>query len=165
MGRISQTWTISIIIFLSVTVHIASLWASKTFMFGVLIAHEPLHAVVEVLGSIIALMVAWFLLLQEDQKTGTNFNVWIAGALISMGVLDAFHAVVHVGHTFVWLHSAATFIGSVFFCFILLPKKWQQEVRNFWPRFTLLFSILFGTISLMFADLIPPMLDLSLIHI
>ena len=159
MIKTKYTWSITIILAISMLVHILSLVASKTFLLGVVVSHEPLHAIIEILGSTVALVVAWFLLSQEDANGGTSFNVWIASALIAMGVLDAFHAVVHVGHTFVWLHSTATFIGALFFCCTLLPSSWQKGMRVFWPSFSLVASIFFGSLFLIFPKIIPAMID------
>ena len=45
-------------------------------------------------GGIIAIGVAWMLLTLERLHSGINYNIWIAAALVGMGILDSLHAMV-----------------------------------------------------------------------
>ncbi|MCB0414841.1 MAG: PAS domain-containing protein [Bdellovibrionales bacterium] len=114
--------------------------------------HPPFHSSIEIIGSMIALVVAGLLVTQEKIKSGTSFNLVIAGALLGMGILDAFHAFVNVGNTFVWLHSVATLWGGVLFFLVwfkdLLPKK----IWGYWLWFVGVLSIGFGVGSLVFPE-------------
>lgn len=148
-------WTI---IAVSLGVHVACLILGRTTYKGWICPHEPVHAAVEISGGMIALWVAWMLLALERRKAGTSFNVWIAGALIGMGILDCLHAVVHVGQAFVWLHSTATFVGGLLFACVWLPSRWARGAAKWWPMTVAVTTLVFGTWSLLNPDRTPDML-------
>ena len=86
--------------------------------------HEPFHAVIEGIGGIIALILSGILLaLTKYNQNKKIEHLWMACALISMGLLDIFHAAVSPGKLFVWLHSTAQFAGGMFFTLVWLPEK------------------------------------------
>ncbi len=116
-------------------------------------AHEPFHSVIEVSGSFIAFMIVPLLLSLGAKHEGTSFNNQIAAALIGMGVIDAGHAMVHVGQLFVWLHSTASFVGGALFALVCLPI-------TFGRRFVVIVAVLsvaFCLLSLGFPELVPTM--------
>lgn len=117
--------------------------------------HEPIHASAEIAGSLVAVWCAWMLVLYERRKTGTNFNIQIAGALIGMGILDGFHAVSHVGNGFVWLHSIATFVGGLLFSTVCLKRWWKPGSR--WLVAVGTLTSLVAIISLLFPTRVPAM--------
>jgi PAS domain S-box-containing protein len=150
--------TLWIIIGLSLSIHIACLIIGNTILKGVQWPHEPVHAAVEMAGGLIALWVAWMLILLQNRGAGTSFNVWIAGALIGMGLLDGMHAIVHVGHEFVWLHSTATFVGGLLFATVWFPDSWQKRCASWWPLAVTTVVLAFGILSMMFPEFTPRML-------
>jgi len=149
-------WTI---IGLSFAVHVASLILGWTLFSEWRWEHHPVHAAVEMSGSVIALLVAWLLVSLERRGEGTSFNSWIAGALVGMGVLDGVHALVHAGNAFVWLHSTATFVGGVLFAFVWLPGNWRMDSAFSWPLIVLGGTLAFGMLSLLFPQYAPAMVD------
>ena len=50
---------------------------------------------------------------------------WISSALLSMGIIDFFHALAPIGNLFVWLHTLATLFGGVLFLGAILPHKFS----------------------------------------
>ena len=82
--------------------------------------HVPPHAAIEVAGGLFALALAVILL--ASRTPGTNqHHLWIAAALVGMGILDILHAAVAPGETFVWFHSTATCVGGILSALVWLP--------------------------------------------
>lgn len=144
----------------SIAIHIMAIIANKTFFKGKTWAHEPFHSAVEISGSWIALFVGYFLInLKKDDSYLSRINYLLASAFISMGVIDGFHSMVHVGKTFVWLHSCATLIGGLLFASVWLPKEksFSKRKNQFVLFSSTIFSLLFSVASIIWSDLIPPM--------
>ncbi|MCA9211750.1 MAG: response regulator [Planctomycetales bacterium] len=89
--------------------------------------HSPFHSFVETSGACIGLAVAGLLLMMHVAERGTSFNVSLAFGLIAMSLLDACHALVQVGESFVWLHTIATFAGGALFAQACLPRRYGQQ--------------------------------------
>ena len=83
----------------------------------------PLHSALEAIGAIVALCLAGFLFSSNNEYPQDFFKIIMSSALIGMGVLGLFHSFVEPGHTFVWLHSTATFLGGVIFSLVWLPQR------------------------------------------
>ncbi|MCA9143887.1 MAG: hypothetical protein H6821_12035 [Planctomycetaceae bacterium] len=144
------------ILAISLAIHVLCLVAGRTWMKEWTWPQEPFHATIEMAGGMIALGVAWMLLSLERLRAGTSYNVWIAAALVGMGILDSLHAMVLVGQTFVWLHSTATLVGGLLFVLVWLPPRWQHHMR-WWPWVVMCGALVFGGISLLLPDLMPRM--------
>src|SRR5690606_35574406 len=78
-------------------------------------------------------------------------------ALLSMGILDAFHAGTYAGPSFVWLHSCAQFIGGLLFIGIFLPTRLQPRGGLAIPVTAAAVAIGLGSISIVRPDLVPEM--------
>ncbi len=148
---------LTVVIAISFAVHLLGLWLGLTVLQSWRWENHPVHAAVETSGAIIALLVAYLLVYLEGRREGTSYNTWIAGALIGMGVLDGLHAIQSAGKTFVWLHSAATFVGGALFALVWLPAAWEIRVRRWWHWFVLIAVFWFGAASAGWPDLIPAM--------
>ncbi|MCH9049011.1 MAG: sensor histidine kinase, partial [Proteobacteria bacterium] len=147
------------IISISLLIHFLGLVVQKTILQGWQWEHHPVHASVEITGSIIALMVAGLLLSLDRQNKGTNFNIWIAGALTAMGLLDGFHALTHSGNAFVWLHSTATFVGGFLFVLVWLPHRWERLISAWWIPSIIVTTVLLALSSLLYPDALPVMVQ------
>ena len=147
------------IIGVSLTIHLLSFIAGKTVLQNWQFIHEALHSSIEMSGSVIAVLVAIFLVIYEHGNRGTNFNIQIAAALISMGLLDGIHACVQTGNTLVWVHSIATFIGGFFFVLIWLPKNGKFFQSFKWFLVALIISLGIGIYSILFPDTLPLMVQ------
>jgi signal transduction histidine kinase len=149
------------------------LWLSMTFsvifpmLLGIILSsyisdwrwiHYPFHSMVESVGSLSALIIATLMILMVNNNHLPRYYIWVACALIGMGVLDGFHAVLHAGTSFVWLHSVATMIGGLIFMAIWLPESWLNAKH----QKTLLISVITITIlislfSIFFKNQLPTM--------
>ncbi|MCS7466498.1 ATP-binding protein [Stieleria sp. ICT_E10.1] len=150
--------TLWIILIVSLAVHVLTLVAARWQFADLSWTHEPFHSTVEMAGAIVALGVAWMLLSLERLQSGTSYNTWIASALVGMGVLDGLHAMVHVGTTFVWLHSLATVTGGLLFVMVWLPRDWKRWAQ--WcPWLVLVVSLVVGIGSILLGDRLPKMTE------
>lgn len=118
-----------VVLVTSILVHIGSLVLGKTIFSQWRWVHDPVHAGVEIFGSMIAFFVAQMIIMQENLKRGTSYNIIIANALVGMGIFDCAHALFHAGHHFVLYHSLATFWGGLLFSLVLLPSKIQKTIK------------------------------------
>ena len=80
----------------------------------------PLHATVEAMGALAAMVIASFLLQRRRGPYGGKLLLLAVGFL-GMGLLDVFHAVTVPGRGFVLLHSVATLVGGSWFALIWIP--------------------------------------------
>lgn len=144
------------ILAMSFCIHVLCLVAGRTWLRDWSWPQEPFHATVEMAGGMIALGVAWMLVSLERLRAGTTYNIWIAAALVGMGILDGLHAMVQVGQTFVWLHSTATLVGGLLFVLVWLPPRWQYRAR-WWPWAVMCGALVLGGLSLLVPDAIPEM--------
>ncbi len=122
------------------------------------LTHLPLHSLVEGSGGLIALAIAGILLAELGHKADTHHYPWMAAGLLSMGVLDLFHAAASPGNPFVWLRGTATLAGSVLFSLVWIsPRENSLHRRPTFPILVALIAILFGGVSILAPDLIPAM--------
>ena len=121
--------------------------------------HVPFHSAVEVAGGLFALAVAMILLASRTPASNPH-HLWMAAALVGMGILDIAHAAVAPGETFVWFHSTATCVGGVLFALVWLPGRIADS-----PRCRLVLPLTIAAVlalcvcSLGFPGLIPVMVD------
>jgi len=122
--------------------------------------HIPFHSLLESIGALAAFMLGIFILFLIKDKHLEQRLIWLATSMMSMGVLDGFHAVVFPGECFVWLHSLATFVGGLGFAMIILPNKLaqHQSIKRL-PYIILSLSFVIAIISLIFPENIPQMLE------
>ena len=120
--------------------------------------HQSFHSAVEALGGVVALGVAAIMLLRVDTTDDSTHYFFITCALLSMGLLDIFHAFVNPGKTFVWLHSAANFFGGLFFG-LLWVDVFKKDLKFSKPLIysIILATLLFGIGSIIFPGIIPAM--------
>ena len=117
------------------------------------------HAFLEALGGITALLVVTLIYANQASTQLKQSEIsWIATALLSMGVLDFFHAIVPPGNNFVWLHSTATMVGGVFFGGIWLSNILQNKTKLL-PLVACILSIFLVTWSLQMPNDVPRMLS------
>ncbi len=120
--------------------------------------HASFHSAVETLGGAIALGVASIFFLRINTQEDSIHYFFITSALISMGLLDIFHAFVNPGKIFVWLHSVATFFGGLFFGLIWLEVLCRSLNLSknliFWITSA---TVLFAILSIVFPEAVPAM--------
>ncbi|PAJ71648.1 hypothetical protein CJF42_25590, partial [Pseudoalteromonas sp. NBT06-2] len=146
-----------LIIAASMSIHIIVLLLGQTFFTDWRWTDFMVHTATEISGSIIALIVAMFLLRYERFGRGSHYNIRIAAALIAMGIFDGFHAIVTVGDIFVWFHSLAIFSGGLLFILIFIPKNWSIFDSHLWWQMIMLLSCFICLISMMYPEIVPTM--------
>lgn len=120
----------------------------------------PLHSAVEALGALAALSLAVFSLLLWKYRKEYAPSIWIACALIGMGILDGFHSSVSPGNSFVWLRSTATLIGGFLFALVWLPERIaRSRAADALPALVAVTAGIFGTLSIVFSDALPAMIS------
>ncbi len=118
------------IVIASLSAHLGILVLSATVLGDLRFENYPMHAVVEVGGAAIGVLVAAILILQLRQQRGPGHAVWITAALLAMSTLDGVHGVLAPGQSFVFLHSAATLGGGILFSLSWLPRQPSPRVRR-----------------------------------
>ena len=120
----------------------------------------PFHSLLESLGTFAALMLAVIITMSCKHRRLDSQYLWVASALTGMGVMDGFHAPLHIGNTFVWLHSIATMFGGLLFLLIYLPRKFSNnKYCSHFPLAIFFVSLLISSWSLLWPDAIPAMTD------
>jgi two-component system sensor histidine kinase/response regulator len=120
----------------------------------------PLHATIEAIGSITALLLVFILLLTQQQQIDRWNNLLIAAGLTSMSLLDMLHAVTHPGEAFVWLHSMAMLSSSLLLSCLWLPfpiNHYSSAYRSLIALAILMLT--FGLLSIRWVDYLPTMLE------
>ncbi len=116
--------------------------------------HLPVHSLMEAVGGVVAVAIAGILLAERSRKPHSVHFTWMASALIGMGVLDLFHAAVHPGNSFIWLHSTATFIGGLLFAGVWVPDRVLGQRGSVWlPLSVLATTVIFGVFSCLSTSL------------
>jgi PAS domain S-box-containing protein len=133
---------IAVILAVSMLVHVLSLVLGSTVFEGWEASNYPIHAAIEMAGTIVAFVVAHQLSVLDRRNEGTSFNAPIVSALIAMGLLDGLHALLPASNVFVFLHSFASFAGGLLFSFVWLPRSLMSGRLRVW---------LWGTISAVLA--------------
>ncbi|MCI5123805.1 MAG: PAS domain S-box protein, partial [Candidatus Electrothrix sp. AR5] len=122
--------------------------------------NEPLHSLIESLGSFASITLALFILImRRNQQLRTSY-LWIACTLMGMGVLNLFHISMSPGQVSTWLHCLATLLGGLTFALVLLPKHvYNLPILQFLPCATGVCSAFLGTFSFFFPEYLPIMED------
>lgn len=79
-----------------------------------------LHVMLESLGLFSGIALALFILYVNKRKKADSYLVWVASALLVMGILDGFHSSLGSGSTAGWLHSLAMLAGGFLFALVWL---------------------------------------------
>ena len=122
---------------------------------------EPLHSVVEAVGSFTALSLALLILILKKNKGVPSYYIWVSCALIGMGLLDVFHAFSPPGDSFILLHGMAILVGGFLFAMVWLPNHIAQSrlARTLSIVVTVVVAIIFGVFAAAFPDTLPSMIN------
>src|SRR3990172_7839374 len=126
-----------------------------------LLVNEPLHASVEAVGGLAAILMAIFLTLKREEEYGGKLFL-LAMGFLGMGLLDVLHAASLPGHGFVLLRSVASFVGAFWFALIWVP--WRMSERDaVWMRWTpwavVIGVMLFGIWTSAARETLPIMME------
>ncbi|PKM45225.1 MAG: hypothetical protein CVV05_07610 [Gammaproteobacteria bacterium HGW-Gammaproteobacteria-1] len=121
-------------------------------------ANEPLHSLVEAVGSFAAILLSLFILIMRHSNQLRPGYIWVSTTLMGMGLLDGFHASISPGNTFIWLHSVATLVGGLTFALVVLPERVSSLPRlQAAPGLMAAASVTLGLGSILFPHWIPSM--------
>jgi PAS domain S-box-containing protein len=123
------------------------------------IVNLPLHASIEALGGLSAVIVGLFLLEGRSEAHGVR-QLPLAVGFIGMGILDVFQAVTSPGQEFVLLRSVASLVGGSCFALVCLPDRWVRrlETQERWiPGAIAAGAITFGAWTLVARKTLPLM--------
>jgi signal transduction histidine kinase len=147
------------ILFISGVVLFIATGAARSFPAAWQMKYEALHAVIETLGCMMALGITSFLLIRQGEE-GNAYKLWPGCAMLSMAILDAFHASVTPGRESVFLHSAAQFIGGVFVALTWLPERFARKpLASCLPKALATGCGLLGIASLLLPEMLPAMVS------
>lgn len=122
--------------------------------------HIPLHSTMESMGALIAVGVAFWILLIREENRGTPLHPAMPIALVAMGTLDGVHAASFPGNNVVWLHTLATLAGGALFCLVWVPEWRLAWMRRALPVvLTGLVAFVSGVFWLSMPEAAPAMLD------
>lgn len=122
--------------------------------------HIPLHSVMETSGGIIAVVIAIIIFVKLRQAGELTYFNWGMNALLTMGIIDIFHASVMPGNLFAWLHSIAVFFGGIFFVTVWLGgRKVSVFTYHSLPLLFAGFAVSVSVASALFPETIPAMFD------
>lgn len=121
-------------------------------------AHLPIHSLLETSGGLMAIAIAGILIVERKRKPDAVYYFSMACALIAMGVLDAFHAAVEPGNSFVWLHSTATLAGGLLFATVWIKHSHlNNRITQLTLWLVLAVSCLVGLHACLLPDQLPSM--------
>ncbi|MDX1445399.1 sensor histidine kinase [Lishizhenia sp.] len=156
MNNIKVLWAI---IGVSLILHIIGWWLATSFYEDKFWVMETVHTAIEVAGSSLAIIVAYWIYTLSKAGIGPLYAARIAGALILMAMFDSFHALTEVGNLFVWFHSLATFLGGLLFLSIWLPLRIDQKLNYKFLIIVMLAACVIGGLSYYYVDAIPLMVE------
>lgn len=131
---------------------------SVSALFASTYANIPLHSTMETSGGIIAVVIAVIIFLKYQARNQLTHYNWGMMALMAMGIIDIFHAVVLPGDLFVWLHSIAVFVGGFFFMSVWIPETRVSPLNyRALPLVFAFFSIVVSFVSILFSEQLPAM--------
>ena len=117
------------------------------------------HSFIAGFGSLMSITIAIFILVRINDEN-RNYMLPLAYAMLSMGILDGFHASTVPSPEFVWLHSSAKFAGGLFLAMIWLPKRFIQKLTAKWlPKLLAVMFVVTGAVSISYPEMLPAVLS------
>lgn len=128
--------------------------------FPIRLPNIPIHSVIEAVGGVIAIVISMIFYVKYNKNhVVTHFN-YATTALLTMGIIDIFHASFIPGNMFVWLHTTAVLFGGIFFMSVWFKKILvSKKVYRAIPVLFIFFALLFSLLSIYFSDSLPAMLN------
>lgn len=119
-----------------------------------------LHALFGGLGAFAALTLAVQLRTLRVYERGEACHVWIASALIALGLLDAVHGACRQDELIIWLQVTATLAGGLLFACVWLPDRIAYKSgASLLPLVVLAAAAIHGTASIARPDWLPVVLE------
>jgi len=121
--KINHRIVIWLLFILGIITHFSLIYIENLWLPSWIWSNELLHTAIEISGCIISIFSAIFLYFLYKSKAINFSGIIISASLISMGILDGYHAITPPGNTFVFLHSTATFMGGIFLSLLIFKKQ------------------------------------------
>ncbi|OQW94975.1 MAG: hypothetical protein BWK79_03990 [Beggiatoa sp. IS2] len=121
--------------------------------------HTQLHVVLETVGMFIALTLAALTIVLHELEAAKPTQLWVGCALVGIGFLEGFHAVMYVeSNDYLWLKSVTNFVGGISFGFVWLSGRLvcTCEVEKVFKRVMLICTGI-GILSLLLSNYLPIM--------
>lgn len=112
----------------------------------------PVHSAIEIVGAVIGIIMAALILVLWNIKKENQEYLLISAALLSMAILDLFHAFVSPGSLFVWLHSIAMLAGGFFFALVWIPESFFKMKMPALPAIATIGAVIFGIVSIIYPE-------------
>ena len=124
------------------------------------LAFPFLHAAIEALTALLAIIVAWHALTAYNANPQESHRLWVGFAFINMGILLGFHSLLAPGDLSIWFRSCATFLSGMVSLLVWLPCQPYQKVPAAWASsiFFMVYLII-GVVCFRNQQYIPPMID------
>lgn len=129
--KLTHKRSIWILLIAGIAFHFVSLVIENFFYPNFYWDNLLIHTAVEIAGTIICIYSATFLISLYNLKTINFSGIFISTSLISMGILDGFHALYEPGEKFVFLHSISTFLGGFFLSLIYFKSQLKHLFKVF----------------------------------
>lgn len=156
---LSKTHFLLLSIFVSVILPMVLGLILSSYFFEWRWINYPFHSMIESVGTLSALTIATLMIVMVNNNSLPPRYILASCALISMGILDGFHAVLHAGISFVWLHSIATMAGGIIFSFIWVQESWFTAKRQRTLILSIIFvSIVISLLSITYPNHLPTMI-------
>jgi diguanylate cyclase (GGDEF)-like protein/PAS domain S-box-containing protein len=122
----------------------------------------PLHSALESLGGLMAVLFSLILFSPYNNSQNMSYLHWTAVALLGMGIIDIFHAIIYPGEAFVWLHSFSMLFGGFALLSIWLPER-RLSKKLFYgiPIGVIVLTASLSILSIFVPDSTPDMFDSS----
>ena len=124
------------------------------------LAFPFLHASIEALSTLLAVIVGWYSLTTYSANPSEAHRLWVGIAFMSMGILFGFHSLLAPGDLSIWFRSCATFLGGLLSLLVWLPCQPHRKLSVAWiSSICILVCLLIGVLSFNNQQYIPPMID------
>jgi len=155
---LTQYRTVFIMIFVTLWVPLVFNYFGYVFIEGRWIQFS-LHSLVEVVGAVLALVIAIILADAVRYRQLPPVFKWVAQAFLALAILDIVHAAMNVETLFVWFHSISSFFASLILLMGVVVQKTRWSTSPPSKRMVSLFVAVFALLSIQFNHLLPDMTD------
>ncbi|HZS12683.1 MAG TPA: hypothetical protein VFA38_10560, partial [Nitrospirales bacterium] len=119
--------------------------------------YESLHASMEALGALCALVMGLVLWQRARRDSGAQ-PLALAAGFLGMGVLEMFHAVSPPGNAFILLRHLASLVGGIGFACVWLPGRRDRPIQHAVPWLVAAGALVCGVAVMLARDTLPDMM-------
>lgn len=134
----------------------------RRYFYDWTLVSTPVHSAMEIIGAVIGIIMAVLILTLWNRKKENQEYLLIAAALLSMAILDVFHAFVSPGNLFVWLHSIAMLAGGFFFALVWIPESFFKMKMPALPAVATIGAVILSIVSVAYPEVALSMVEKGL---